>query len=231
MGDDRELTDEELAEKREYVAKGGALQHGDATALLAHSEALALRLEGVQREREKFEKHATEGWNLANGRTRQWKEAERERDEARLRLAETEGEHAVTVIARSLLLETAQRFERERNEARLRLEEVTRRLVRYGRHDEDCTVMEEIRAAGDCSCGLDLPVSPVPLGLPSEQSDHVPYPATPSEPPQTAEREKPKRSCNRHDDCTAADAVTLAEGGNPYVSHCHSDDCEDCFGC
>lgn len=35
-----------------------------------------------------------------------------------------------------------------------------------------------------------------------------------------------KRRCNRHADCDAADAAR----GRP-AHHCHSDDCEDCFGC
>ncbi len=57
----------------------------------------------------------------------------------------------------------------------------------------------------------------------------APYPNPAPKPPQTAES-KPKRSCNRHDDCDAADVKIRELGGNPYVAHCHSDDCEDCFG-
>ena len=45
------------------------------------------------------------------------------------------------------------------------------------------------------------------------------------------------RSCNRHDDCDKAEEEVLAR--NPgktkadihYSFHCHSEDCEDCFGC
>jgi hypothetical protein len=39
-----------------------------------------------------------------------------------------------------------------------------------------------------------------------------------------------KRSCNRHDDCDKADIETKARGGNPLISHCNDDTCEDCFG-
>jgi hypothetical protein len=52
-----------------------------------------------------------------------------------------------------------------------------------------------------------------------------------------------KRHCNRHDDCAAADAKAKERheanikkpwgermDTRPYVDHCHSDDCEDCFG-
>lgn len=40
------------------------------------------RLAAAERERDLFERHAKEGWELANRRTRQWKGAERDRDEA-----------------------------------------------------------------------------------------------------------------------------------------------------
>lgn len=36
-------------------------------------------------------------------------------------------------------------------------------------------------------------------------------------------------SCNRHDDCTAANAAAKAKGVS--ASHCYDEDCEDCFGC
>ena len=43
-----------------------------------------------------------------------------------------------------------------------------------------------------------------------------------------------KRTCNKHDDCDAADERAKARGeshyGRPGASHCHSDDCEECFG-
>jgi len=40
----------------------------------------------------------------------------------------------------------------------------------------------------------------------------------------------PDRSCNKHDDCAAADRDADALGKKrPY--HCHSEDCEECFGC
>lgn len=48
-------------------------------------------------------------------------------------------------------------------------------------------------------------------------------------------RETPpqKRSCNRHDDCVAAEAKYSAEHGGKLMSlsaHCYDDCCEDCFG-
>lgn len=47
-----------------------------------------------------------------------------------------------------------------------------------------------------------------------------------------------KRTCNRHDDCDAADERARTKGpkdyyGRPQFSradHCHDDCCEDCFG-
>lgn len=39
----------------------------------------------------------------------------------------------------------------------------------------------------------------------------------------------PTRTCNRHDDCDAADAAGRERGGNP-PDHCHDDGCEDCHG-
>lgn len=40
-----------------------------------------------------------------------------------------------------------------------------------------------------------------------------------------------KQTCNKHDDCAAAMKKAEAEGRNPYVICCHSEDCEECFGC
>jgi len=40
---------------------------------------------------------------------------------------------------------------------------------------------------------------------------------------------KPKRTCNMHEDCDAADARAVARG-SLYSYHCHDDECEDCFG-
>ena len=37
-----------------------------------------------------------------------------------------------------------------------------------------------------------------------------------------------KRTCNRHDDCDAADAEATAKGRR--VDHCHDEECEECFG-
>ena len=36
-------------------------------------------------------------------------------------------------------------------------------------------------------------------------------------------------TCNRHDDCTAADARARANG-RLSAEHCHDDCCEECFG-
>jgi len=46
----------------------------------------------------------------------------------------------------------------------------------------------------------------------------------------TEEKTEKKRSCNRHNDCDKADADVKAKGGFA-ASHCHDDECEDCFGC
>lgn len=43
-------------------------------------------------------------------------------------------------------------------------------------------------------------------------------------------RQKKDNSCNRHFDCDAADEQTLARGGNPHITHCYDECCEDCFG-
>lgn len=50
----------------------------------------------------------------------------------------------------------------------------------------------------------------------------VHVPALPSTPP-------PPRTCNRHDDCDAADAAGKA-AGRFDADHCHDETCEDCFG-
>lgn len=46
---------------------------------------------------------------------------------------------------------------------------------------------------------------------------------------------KPKRSCNRHDDCDKAEEEVMARRGIQrheisFSFHCHDDECEDCFG-
>lgn len=40
-----------------------------------------------------------------------------------------------------------------------------------------------------------------------------------------------RNSCNRHSDCKAADEKARAKGATFGASHCHDDECEDCFGC
>lgn len=47
--------------------------------------------------------------------------------------------------------------------------------------------------------------------------------------PQPTEQVK-VRSCNRHSNCEQADVEAKARG-TYGASHCHDDDCEDCFGC
>jgi hypothetical protein len=44
--------------------------------------------------------------------------------------------------------------------------------------------------------------------------------------------EERRNACNRHGDCKAAEAALFAkEGRHPGVNfHCHTEDCEDCFG-
>lgn len=47
---------------------------------------------------------------------------------------------------------------------------------------------------------------------------------------------KPKRSCNRHDDCDAADKevverLRIEKWQINSSFHCHDECCEDCFGC
>ena len=46
---------------------------------------------------------------------------------------------------------------------------------------------------------------------------------------------KPKRSCNRHDDCDEFNKGYLQRHPEsswvPLNQHCHDDECEDCFGC
>lgn len=44
-----------------------------------------------------------------------------------------------------------------------------------------------------------------------------------------------KRSCNRHNDCDAAEQEVMTRKGITrdkinYTFHCHDDECEDCFG-
>ena len=40
---------------------------------------------------------------------------------------------------------------------------------------------------------------------------------------------RPIRSCNRHDDCDAANESARA-AGRFGAEHCHDECCEDCFG-
>ena len=51
-----------------------------------------------------------------------------------------------------------------------------------------------------------------------------------------AEINKKVRSCNRHSDCDKAEEEMLkrypgkTKNDVSFTFHCHSDDCEDCFG-
>lgn len=56
-------------------------------------------------------------------------------------------------------------------------------------------------------------------------------------PPERLPDPNARRSCNRHDDCDAADERSRTQGQPDYygrrptrAEHCHSDDCEECFG-
>ena len=40
---------------------------------------------------------------------------------------------------------------------------------------------------------------------------------------------KPVSTCNRHDDCDAADARARAKG-HLSAEHCHDECCDECFG-
>lgn len=46
-----------------------------------------------------------------------------------------------------------------------------------------------------------------------------------------ARKEAAKNTCNRHDDCAAADRRARISGVRDAAYHCHSEDCEECFGC
>jgi hypothetical protein len=48
-------------------------------------------------------------------------------------------------------------------------------------------------------------------------------------PPLDPHAKAAKRECNRHVDCDAADSIAVGQG-RPRAEHCHSEDCEDCFG-
>lgn len=39
-----------------------------------------------------------------------------------------------------------------------------------------------------------------------------------------------RNSCNRHNDCAAADADARKKGSMWGTSHCHDEGCEECFG-
>lgn len=81
-----------------------------------------------------------------------------------------------------------------------------------------------------------LCAAPVPASAtPREGGDAGTLPSSTPRPPQTAETKK--RTCNRHDDCDAADAEVRAEGRKDRygmtltrADHCNDDCCEDCFG-
>jgi hypothetical protein len=47
--------------------------------------------------------------------------------------------------------------------------------------------------------------------------------------PKAIEPEPFRNSCNRHSNCANADAEAKARGAFG-ASHCHDDECEDCFG-
>lgn len=55
--------------------------------------------------------------------------------------------------------------------------------------------------------------------------------------PEMSEEDRPRKSCNRHSDCEAAETEMLKRHPSKTkrdvsVSfHCHDEECEDCFGC
>ncbi len=66
--------------------------------------------------------------------------------------------------------------------------------------------------------------------------DALRVPAPHPEAPEGETREQ-GRGCNKHGDCEAAEAKAKEEGkpercgpGSARLTHCHDDDCEDCFG-
>ena len=58
------------------------------------------------------------------------------------------------------------------------------------------------------------------------EAPHLSPPGAPEALPAPATK---VRTCNMHEDCDAADAKRQARDGK-RAAHCHSDDCEDCFG-
>ncbi len=51
-----------------------------------------------------------------------------------------------------------------------------------------------------------------------------------------ADKEEPRRSCNRHFDCDEAERLVLERHPGKtrmdisFNFHCHNDECEECFG-
>lgn len=80
-----------------------------------------------------------------------------------------------------------------------------------------------------CGCDPDYP-SLIPVRPAQQESiGEIFARIDPRKPPEPVTRSpvSPKRnSCNKHDDCAAADASKT--GG---AIHCHDDECEECFGC
>ena len=56
-------------------------------------EVLTQQLDAAYTDRDLHERHAKEGWDLANERTRQWKAAELQIDELKTKLKDSEGDH------------------------------------------------------------------------------------------------------------------------------------------
>ena len=49
--------------------------------------------------------------------------------------------------------------------------------------------------------------------------------------PVAAPKYQRPQSCNRHDDCAAAEAREREKGRTGFVNfHCYDETCEDCFG-
>lgn len=89
---------------------------------------------------------------------------------------------------------------------------------------------------------LDDSAAAAEFPLPPEQEWYlIDIQPPPLSAPHHYETAKPKRSCNRHDDCDAAEVAyckSISDAGvkgpkpGEHIPnfHCHSDDCEDCLG-
>jgi len=99
------------------------------------------------------------------------------------------------------------------------LADENRRQQRLARDDRESTALSVL-------AGLDEAVSRI-FGDALRDLDRAIDAAAPTSPAKPAPARN--RSCNRHDDCDAADAAARAKG-HLSAEHCHDECCEDCFG-